>query len=87
MKRRDFVIKSGLASAAMVTSSAMMPNILNFGNSNETVNIGIVGTGARGSGLIPFINQIKNLNVAGCCDILPFRLEEGLEKTNGKARV
>ena len=85
MKRRDFVIKSGLASAAMVTSSAMMPNILNFGNSNETVNIGIVGTGARGSGLIPFINQIKNLNVAGCCDILPFRLEEGLEKTNGKA--
>lgn len=87
MKRRDFVIKGSLASAAVLSYSSALPNFLNFKNAGKTINIGIIGTGARGAGLIPFINQIDNLNVAGCCDILPFRLEEGLKQANGKAKA
>lgn len=86
MKRREFVIKSGLASTAMVTSTLAVGNILGSKNANSTVNIGIIGTGDRGAGLTPSINQIKDFNVIACSDIIPFRLENGLSKVQGKAK-
>ena len=86
MKRREFVIKSGLASTAMVTSTFGIANIMGSENANSTVNIGIIGTGDRGAGLTPSINQIKNFNVIACCDTIPFRLENGLSKVQGKAK-
>ena len=86
MKRREFVIKSTLASAAVATKSSAMAGVLNFKNANDTLNIGVIGTGDRGGGLIPIINRIENLNVIACCDILPFRLEKGLAKVDGKAK-
>lgn len=85
MKRREFVLKGGLASLALATSTSVLGNLSSFTASNETINLGIIGTGDRGGGLIPVINEIKNLNVAACSDILPFRLERGLELTHGKA--
>ena len=86
MKRREFIMKSGLATAAVTTSSSTMGNINLFKGANESINIGVIGTGDRGSGLIPFINQIDKLKVVACCDILPFRLENGLKKAGGKAQ-
>ncbi|MDT0650641.1 Gfo/Idh/MocA family protein [Autumnicola edwardsiae] len=85
MKRRDFVIKGSLASLALTTSTSMLGNLGSFKAANDVVNIGVIGTGSRGSGLIPFINEIEGLNVVACCDILPFRLQEGLRRTKGKA--
>lgn len=85
MKRREFVLKGGLASLALATSTSVLGNLSSFTASNETINLGIIGTGDRGGGLIPVINEIGNLNVAACSDILPFRLERGLELTHGKA--
>ncbi|NNE78591.1 MAG: Gfo/Idh/MocA family oxidoreductase [Pricia sp.] len=89
MKRRDFVLKSSLATAALATSPATIgQGLVNKKSSaNETLHIGVIGTGDRGSGLIPFINKIENFNVAACCDILPFRLEKGLKNVKGKARA
>ncbi|MFH6601932.1 Gfo/Idh/MocA family protein [Maribacter algicola] len=86
MKRRDFVVKSGLATTAIATSSSVFAGILNSKKANETINIGIIGTGDRGGGLLPFINEIENLNVIACCDILPQRLEKGLGKAEGTAK-
>lgn len=86
MKRREFVIKSTLASAAVATTAVAMGSVLNFKNANETLNIGVIGTGDRGKGLIPNINGINNFNIIACCDVLPFRLQEGLKKVDGKAK-
>ncbi|WP_299531156.1 Gfo/Idh/MocA family oxidoreductase [Ulvibacterium sp.] len=86
MKRREFVVKSSLASAAVATSATAMGQIIQKESANETLNIGIIGTGDRGSGLIPLINQIPNFNVIACCDVLPNRLEKGLAKVEGKAK-
>lgn len=86
MKRRAFIIKSGLATAAIASSSAVAANILHTKNANSSINIGVIGTGDRGAGLTPLINQIENLNVSACCDILPFRLENGIKKAEGKAK-
>ncbi|MGB5667580.1 MAG: Gfo/Idh/MocA family oxidoreductase, partial [Maribacter sp.] len=86
MKRREFVVKSSLATAAVATSTSVLGNIKSYQSANETVNLGIIGTGDRGSGLTPFINQIANFDVIACCDTLPFRLENGLSKVTGKAQ-
>ena len=77
MKRREFVVKSSLASAALGTSSVALGKVFDK-SPNETLRIGIIGTGDRGGGLIPLINQIENFEVTACCDILPFRLDKAL---------
>lgn len=84
MKRREFVVKSGLASVALSTSALTMGSVVGCKNTNEILNIGVIGTGDRGQGLIPNINSIENFNVVACCDILPFRLEKGLSKVKNQ---
>ena len=86
MKRREFIIKGGMASVAMGTSALAMGNMLDFKNANETLNIGVIGTGDRGTGMISNINKIKNFNAIACSDVLPFRLENGLKAINNKAK-
>lgn len=85
MKRKEFIVKGGLLSAGALASVSAIGSISRFG-ANDTINIGVIGTGDRGCGLIPFLNEIEGVNVAACCDILPFRLEAGLAKTANKAK-
>ena len=78
MKRRKFIRNTGISVGGVIT----LPAITGFNiskNLNSSVNIGIIGTGSRGGGLIPFINEIENLNIVACCDILPFRLKDALD--------
>ncbi|RYC52316.1 Gfo/Idh/MocA family protein [Flagellimonas olearia] len=82
MKRRDFVAKTGMAVAGI---SAIQASPL-YPSKNDVVRIGVIGTGSRGGGLIPHINDIQGLEVAACCDVLPFRLESGMAKVEGKAK-
>ncbi|WP_108425289.1 Gfo/Idh/MocA family protein [Flagellimonas amoyensis] len=84
MKRRDFIVKGSLAGSAALYA----PTVLGYGapNANETINVGVIGTGDRGGGMIPFINQIPNMRVVACSDIIPFRLSSGLAKVDGKAK-
>lgn len=85
MKRRSFVKKTGLAATALATAPPIFANIITK-NVPRQINIGVIGTGDRGSGLIPYINDIEGLNVVACCDILPFRLKNGIAQTNGQAK-
>ncbi|TXD53123.1 MULTISPECIES: Gfo/Idh/MocA family protein [unclassified Polaribacter] len=85
MKRRSFIKKGSFAATAiicspLISSSSIKPNSL------KPINIGVIGTGVRGSGLIKIINSIEGLNVSACCDILPFRLKEGLAKSESKPK-
>lgn len=85
MKRRDFVINGGLAiPGAMYATSTIGLN--DFTTANETINIGVIGTGDRGGGLIPIINEIPGFRVVACCDIIPFRLDEALAKVPDKVK-
>ncbi len=86
MKRREFILKSGLVTVATAIPSISVGHVLQSESANETLNIGIIGTGSRGGGLIPIINKIKNFNVIACCDTIPFRLEDSLNKVKGKAK-
>ncbi|MCG9793158.1 Gfo/Idh/MocA family protein [Flavobacterium algicola] len=86
MKRREFILKSSLATAALSTSAGALGNVFDFKNANDTLNMGVIGTGDRGTGMISNINKIKNFNVAACCDVLPFRLDNGLKIASGRVK-
>lgn len=84
MKRREFILKGSLATTAALSGTGILAQGVK--SPNDTINIGIIGTGDRGGGLIPFINEIENLRVVACSDLIPFRLEAALAKVKGKAK-
>src|SRR5690606_37841259 len=85
MRRREFVLKGGLATTAALYAPSLLGNGLH--SPNETINIGIIGTGDRGGGLIPIIEEIPNLRVVACSDLIPFRLDAAIQRVKGKARA
>lgn len=81
MKRKEFLLKSGLAaSGAMVLPYIGMAKSINL---NSQVNVGVIGTGIRGQELTKLINKIDHMQVIACCDTLDFRLKEGVEAVAG----
>ncbi|NMH87097.1 Gfo/Idh/MocA family protein [Flavivirga algicola] len=87
MKRREFITKSSMASAGIIAGTATLGAINKKFSSNDTINIGIIGTGDRGGGLIPVLNKIEGVRVSAVCDILPFRLEKGVSKASNKVEA
>jgi len=74
--RRSFIKKGVLtASVPLFVPKAGLFSILK-GVPSDQLNIGIIGTGARGQGLINIINEIKGIELIAICDTLPFRLKE-----------
>lgn len=86
MKRRSFIKKTTFATASVASSTYLYGNILSSVKANETINIGVIGTGVRGSGLMSIIDTIEKANVIAVCDILPFRLQKGLAKANSNPK-
>ncbi len=86
MKRRNFLIKSSLATVG-VTASAPGFSYINkhFGNT-APIRLGVIGTGNRGAGLISILNGIEGIDVTACCDILAFRLKDGLKRAGSGAK-
>ncbi|MCF8378730.1 MAG: Gfo/Idh/MocA family oxidoreductase [Bacteroidales bacterium] len=87
MERRDFLIKSSLASlgAGLILSGCKQvaaPIVIPDG---ERIRVGIVGLGDRGSTIIRVLNKIPEMKIIAACDILDFRLTDGLAKINEKA--
>ncbi|WP_296635326.1 Gfo/Idh/MocA family oxidoreductase [Polaribacter sp.] len=87
MKRRNFLKKAGIASAGMLTANSVFGNIskLNF-SPNNIINLGVIGTGQRGTGLTSIINKIEDINVIAASDVIPFRLQNGIAKSNTKTK-
>ena len=76
MNRRDFLLKGSLATAGLTLGQ------LNIGHTqigkNDIVQLGIIGTGSRGQGIINIIKQLPQFKTVACCDMLPFRLEKAV---------
>lgn len=84
INRRKFLKTTGLSSTGILVGSSLLGS--NVFKPNDTINIGVIGTGDRGQGLTTLINKIEGIRVVGCCDIIPFRLEAGLLKAGEKAK-
>ncbi len=81
--RRNFIIKSSLATAGLTTIN---PISVISGSLEEKVNIGIIGTGDRGQGLASLLRQMEGVEILGMSDVIPFRLEKSM-KSYGSSRT
>lgn len=74
--RRKFLKKSSTA----LTMGVLMPGLSSFSILSKlpsrTVNLGVIGTGSRGVGLMRILNEIDGVRITALCDTLPFRLSE-----------
>jgi len=74
MKRRLFIKQaSALVATSMVYPSFSEEKTTSRSTRNNRINIGVIGTGSRGTGLTSIINTIDELSVIASCDILSFR--------------
>ena len=80
MKRREFIIKSGAVSAGVYAFPSV---IRNYGS--DRIRVGIIGTGDRGMGVGGVMQGSDWFAVIGCCDVLPFRLENARNRFGTKA--
>ena len=73
--RRSFIKKS----AATLSAPLILPNSDVFSlfktAPSDQINVGVIGTGIRGQGLMRILNKIEGINLIAICDTLPFRLE------------
>ena len=74
--RRSFIKKSTVAfSAPLISPKPDLFSIFKSSPLNQ-LNIGIIGTGDRGQGLIKLISKIDGMRLIAICDNLQFRLDQ-----------
>lgn len=56
-------------------------------STENIVQVGVIGTGKRGLGLINTINKVSGLKVVACCDIIPDNLNAAMAKADPKAKA
>lgn len=71
--RRKFVKQS--AFLAGISALPVSMTSLDW-KEEKPVNVGVIGAGSRGQGLISIMNEMEGLNVNAICDVMPFRIEE-----------
>jgi len=76
MKRREFLTTAGLATSGMVMGASSWNRVA---GANETMRIGLIGSGSRGVGVARLMQEIPNIELISCCDVIPFRLKDGLK--------
>ncbi len=54
---------------------------------NEKVNLGLIGAGARGKGVMGIFQKTEQVNVTAICDIYAVRVDEGLSRAPGAKGV
>ncbi len=76
MDRRDFLKKGTIAATGLTLGqmSALGKTIAK----NDVVQLGVIGTGDRGGGIIRLLQDLPQFKTVACSDILPFRLEKAV---------
>lgn len=77
MNRRNFIERTGLG----IAGATAHPSLLLTKSEVDQLNLGIIGCGSRGNGLISIIKNIPGLRIVALSDILPFRLERAISNT------
>jgi predicted dehydrogenase len=86
MKRRTFLEKSALATTGILVSPQIFGSSTSI-SANEVLQIGVIGTGDRGGGLIRTMQQFPQLKVVAAADLLPFRLDKAMANADAGAKA
>lgn len=75
MQRREFIKNSSWLAGGILMADSV--GGLAKLEPNEKVNIGIIGCGDRGKGIMSVMKNLKDIfNIVAICDVLPFRIDE-----------
>jgi len=85
ISRRTFVSTGTLALSGLMAMG--LPSLGKAASANDTVQIGLIGSGSRGTGLAKVIKQIPGLRVVACCDTIPSHLEKGMAEADKGAKA
>ncbi|MCG8308491.1 MAG: Gfo/Idh/MocA family oxidoreductase [Cytophagales bacterium] len=86
VNRRNFLKTGGI----VLSGFTMGLSALHFEKAmaaNDIVQLGVIGTGSRGTGLIRTLKNIPGIRVTACCDVLPFRLDGAMQYADKKAKA
>jgi predicted dehydrogenase len=83
--RRSFMAKSAAATAALSFSTT----IAKKASANDTIGIGVIGTGGRGNSHLRMLKKLKdngeNIEITAVCDIYRPKLDRAAKEYNAKA--
>ncbi|MGK7397517.1 MAG: Gfo/Idh/MocA family protein [Candidatus Cyclobacteriaceae bacterium M3_2C_046] len=85
MNRRKFLSQGTMAATGITLGIAGFGK-KSFASPNETINMGVIGTGSRGRGLMTILQDVPEINVIAGCDVLPFRLEQAMKVADNGAK-
>jgi len=83
ISRRKFVATGALA----VSGLALHLPGLDALKKDDTIRIGLIGTGSRGTGLAALLKELPAASIVACCDPLPQHLAEGMKLAAPKAKA
>jgi predicted dehydrogenase len=77
-----------LATGAL-TIGGILATQLSFSNpfEDKTIRLGLIGTGARGTGLATVLKDIKGIKLVACCDVIPEHLSAGMKLATPDAKA
>lgn len=76
--RRDFLKTSG----AIAAFTVLKPRIVFGSNNNSAINIGLIGCGNRGTGVISSMSQYTNINIFALADLFEDQLSKAGKTLN-----
>ncbi len=80
MKRREFVYLGSAITAGVATG------LTGSAQPSDVLRLGVIGTGDRGQGIISQLQPRPDFRIVACSDVIPFRLEEAVIKSNKSAK-
>ena len=78
MERRNFIKQSSATLGALLLTDQLYPFVNK--RADEKLNIGIIGCGSRGVGLMSVLKELQDkFQITALCDVLDFRFKEARE--------
>lgn len=81
--RRRFLYTGATALTGLALG---LPLAMKAATRSNSVRIGVIGTGSRGTGLISLLQKIPGFTITACCDIIAENLGNAVQMTGNKAR-
>jgi predicted dehydrogenase len=87
LSRRDFLETTTLGAAGLMFSSSSAKSLASVRGANERINIGHIGAGGQGSGLIRSLTQLRDAKITAMCDIFEPNLKKGVTLAGGDIKT
>ncbi len=87
MDRRKFLENSALLGTGLLVGTDAFAHPKHRISPNDTIQIGVIGTGDRGGGMIRIMKNLPQFKVVACSDVLDFRLEKAMKNADSSAKA